>query len=169
LVFGILPKTRQEIKITFLAIFTVIKIYIRCTMSMVFYQFFKKVVYTMDMKKEIPITEFGSKLREIRREKGFTQAQLAEISDISTRMITHYEGYAKMPPLDKVKRLAEALGVTSDELIGTTKNEKIQNKEGLSYRLMKKFKIVEGLPKRDQDTIFSLINTFAEKNKLKKG
>lgn len=38
----------------------------------------------------------------------------------------------------------------------------------LPFKIMKKVRVIEELPTRDQNTIFSLINALAEKNKLKK-
>jgi len=123
----------------------------------------------MHMKIQIPRSEFGSRLREIRRKKGLTQGQLAEISGISSRMIVHYESHVKMPPLNKVKIIAEALGVSSDDLIGTTRRSKEQlQKEEVSHRIMKRIKVIEQLSIREQKAIFNFINTIVEKNKFKK-
>lgn len=84
-------------------------------------------------------------------------------------MIGHYETYVKMPPLEKVRNIAEVLGVSTDELIGTSKIslEQLKKEEALSHRLMKKFRIVEKLPVRDQKVVISLINSLAEKNRVK--
>jgi hypothetical protein len=83
-------------------------------------------------------------------------------------MIAHYEIYVKMPPLGKVKKLAEALAVSTDELIGTQKPSKKQvEEEKISHSLMKRIRVVEKLPVRDQKVVFSLINSLAAKNKVK--
>lgn len=126
--------------------------------------------YTITMKNvEKQQSEFGQRLKELRRKKGLTQAELAKVSGMSRRMIVHYESYVKMPPTDKIKKIAEAIGVSSDDLIGIQKiSSKNKKRTELSYKLMKKFKIIEELPTREQNTIFSLINALAEKNKLKK-
>jgi transcriptional regulator with XRE-family HTH domain len=118
------------------------------------------------MRNKIPKSDFGERLRQIRREKGMTQAQLSEISGISRRMLVHYESVVKMPPVEKVKNIARALGVSSDELLGMptpTKDQK--NNEKASYRIMKRVRLIEKLPKRDQDMILNLINTLIENNK----
>jgi len=118
--------------------------------------------------KSQAVVEFGEKLRKARREKGLTQSQLAEITGLSRRSIVHYERHAKMPPLEKVKKMARALKVSSDELLGMptpTKEEKQQEKA--SYRIMKRVRQIEQLPKRDQDMILSLINTLVGNNKSK--
>jgi transcriptional regulator with XRE-family HTH domain len=122
----------------------------------------------MDMKTKMAPTEFGEQLRNVRKEKGLTQAQLAKISGISRRMIVHYETHVKMPPLSKVKKLAEAIGVSADELIGITKPSKHKiPREQISPSIIKRVKIIEELPVHDRKVIFSLIKSLAEKNKLK--
>lgn len=116
------------------------------------------------------IHTFGINLKTIREKKGYTQTKLAEISGVSRRAIVHYENHAKKPAFDKVKKLAEALEISIDELFGIA-NSPVKNKkknEDLSYKIMKKVRIIEELPTRDQTTIFSLINALAEKNKIKK-
>jgi transcriptional regulator with XRE-family HTH domain len=114
------------------------------------------------------MNNFGENLRRIRREKGYTQAQLARMAGISRRMVGHYETLVKRPSIDKVKKIASALSVNDNELIGFENPKKGQKQsEIVSYKIAKRMRIVEKLPKRDQDTIFSLINSLAEKNKLK--
>jgi len=119
------------------------------------------------MKIDEGIHVFGHKLRDLRRKKGFTQTKLSELSGVSRRAIVHYENHAKRPTVDKVIKLAEALGVSDEELLGFSKQEKKKVIEDISYKIMKKFRVIEKLPTRDQNTIFQFINTVVEKNKLK--
>jgi transcriptional regulator with XRE-family HTH domain len=109
-------------------------------------------------------SNFGEALRAIRRMKGYTQDQLAELSGVSRRAIVHYENHAKRPTFDKIKSLADALGVSDEELSGQKRSKK---KDEVSYKIMKKVRIIEQLPTRDQNAIFRLINSLAAKNKLK--
>lgn len=120
-------------------------------------------------KNKSELLKFGERLRTTRREKGFTQDQLAELSDSSQRMIAHYESHIKRPPLDRVKALADALGITVDDLLGDSKPLKKKKNEDASYKIMKKVRIIERLPTRDQQAIFRLINSLAEKNKITEG
>lgn len=125
-------------------------------------------MYNHGMKKQTALIEFGEKLRKARREKGLTQSQLADITGLSRRSIVHYERHAKMPPLEKVKKMARALRVSSDELLGMTTPTKEENQqEKASYRIMKRVRQIEKLSKRDQDMILNLINTLVGNTKLK--
>ena len=61
--------------------------------------------------------KFGEKLRERRREKGLTQAQLAELAGISKRTVIYYEQGQTYPQNRLVyRKLADALGVDADYL-----------------------------------------------------
>lgn len=59
-----------------------------------------------------------SNLKEIRKAKGMTQAQLAKAAKIHRITIAKYEAGRVDPTLDSAEKLASALGVTVDELIG---------------------------------------------------
>jgi len=111
---------------------------------------------------------FGKQLRNIRREKGLTQYDLADRLNTSQRMIAHYEKEDNSPRIDKVKALANALNISIEELIGEKlKDKKKDKKDEITYSIMKRVKIIEKLPVRDQKAIFRLINSLAEKNKVK--
>jgi transcriptional regulator with XRE-family HTH domain len=119
----------------------------------------------MCMKEPLPDNNFGINLRRIRLNKGYTQTKLAELSGVSQRIIEHYEKYAKRPSIDKVKKLAATLGVTDEEILGVSKRK--TSDDSATFKIMKKVRVVEKMPKRDQDMVFGLINTLVEKNKLK--
>jgi transcriptional regulator with XRE-family HTH domain len=112
--------------------------------------------------------DFGKRLKSIRRSKGLTQHQLAEMLNTSQRMIAHYERQNNRPRIDKIKAIADVLGIPIEELVETEsrKANKKQTEEA-SYSIMKRVKVIENLPLRDQRAIFRLINSLAEKNKLK--
>ena len=58
------------------------------------------------------------KLREIRKQKGISQGRLSELSHVDRVSISRYETGRKKPGVDNLKRLANALEVTTDELLG---------------------------------------------------
>ena len=63
--------------------------------------------------------KFSERLKHFRESKGLTQAQLAELSGISTRMIQKYEGGVSRPRYDATEKLAAALEVPVGELMGS--------------------------------------------------
>ena len=61
---------------------------------------------------------FGEKVRAARRELGLTQRELAEKAGVSLRSIASYESNQALPRTrEATRRLAEALGVTSNYLL----------------------------------------------------
>jgi len=57
-------------------------------------------------------------LKAIRKAKGMTQAQLSKAAKIHRITISKYETGRVDPTLDSAEKLAAALGVTIEELIG---------------------------------------------------
>lgn len=64
--------------------------------------------------------QFGNRLREMRTLRHITQEQLAEMADTSRAMIGRYETADQLPALDTLIRIADALGVSTDYLLGRT-------------------------------------------------
>jgi transcriptional regulator with XRE-family HTH domain len=128
----------------------------------------KKIWCNSDMNIEAKKSNFDKNLQEIRKKKGLTQAQLANITGLSRRMIGHYETMVKRPSLDNVIKIANALDVSIDELLGISKTSSKLKEPEISYNTMKKASVIDKLPVKDQEKIFSLINELAKKNKLKK-
>jgi len=63
---------------------------------------------------------FGDRLREVRLMRGITQEELAESADIARTMIGRYETTDQLPALETLVRIADALGVSTDYLLGRT-------------------------------------------------
>ena len=62
--------------------------------------------------------KFNERLKKYREEKGLTQAQLSELAGITTRQIQNYKGGKARPRLDAAEKIAKALNITTDELLG---------------------------------------------------
>ena len=54
----------------------------------------------------------------IRKARGLTQVQLAELAGTTERAVSYYETEAGFPPAPAVIQLAKALRVSTDELLG---------------------------------------------------
>lgn len=62
--------------------------------------------------------KFNARLKELREKNNLTQEQLAKKSGVSSRMIQRYEYGTSRPRLDAAEKIAKALCVTTDELLG---------------------------------------------------
>ena len=65
---------------------------------------------------------FGETLTELREERNLTQRQLAEALSISNSSISAYETGSRMPPADMLIKMSQYFDVTTDYLLGLTKN-----------------------------------------------
>lgn len=66
------------------------------------------------------VHRFAARLRELRRGRGLSQAQLAEQASVAASYITRLENGSSAPNLDTLSRLAMALNVALSELLPTT-------------------------------------------------
>jgi ribosome-binding protein aMBF1 (putative translation factor) len=55
--------------------------------------------------------ELGKTVRELREQRGWTQAQLAEASDMTQPAVARFEAGGTVPTIPVLERLARALGV----------------------------------------------------------
>lgn len=76
----------------------------------------------MDSKK------VGSFIAKLRKEKGLTQAALAEKLNLSNRAVSKWENGDGLPDISVLPELSEALGVTVDELLNGEKKEETKIK-----------------------------------------
>jgi len=67
--------------------------------------------------------DLAKKIKELRTRKGFSQDELAETAQINLRTVQRIESGETEPRGDTLKRLANALNVTSDELIDWAEQE----------------------------------------------
>lgn len=64
------------------------------------------------------MSDFAKNLRQFRKEKGYTQIELAKMINYGYTAIANYENTRNEPSLDTLIELARILDVTTDELIG---------------------------------------------------
>ena len=119
---------------------------------MTFFQ--KNLMYTALMKKNskrTSPTESGKRLAALRKAAGLTQIQLAAMVDIPQRTLSFYETDSESIPSALIPLLADALGVTVEEILGLS-NKKTA-KRGPKSKLERQFDGVRKLPKREQEFV----------------
>ena len=77
------------------------------------------------------MVNFGERLRQLRKEKGLSQAQVADILGGTKMMVSSYETGLRYPPYPTLVKMARLYGVTTDYLLGATEKRMI-NVDGLS-------------------------------------
>ena len=61
--------------------------------------------------------EFNEKLQELRKQKGLTQEELAEVLFVSRAAVSKWESGRGYPNIDSLKAISKFFGVTIDELL----------------------------------------------------
>ena len=69
------------------------------------------------MEKEIDYAALGMRIRNIRKERNVTQEKLGEICELSTAHIGHIERGTRIPSLDTLFRISQALNVSIDYMV----------------------------------------------------
>ena len=71
------------------------------------------------------MVEFGSRLRKLRKEINLTQEQLASLIGVKNSVISFYEVGERLPSPDVLRKLALALHVSTDYLLGIERGESL--------------------------------------------
>lgn len=81
-------------------------------------------------------SEFGKRLIELRKARGMTQYDLADAIGTTQRTISYYENEGGHPQAPVMVHLAQALNVSTNELLGVKRGLK-PHKLGRSQPIMK--------------------------------
>lgn len=71
---------------------------------------------------------FGDKLLQLRREKGFSQEQLADLLNVSRQSVSKWEAGSSLPELEKIISISDLFGVSVDYLVRNNTVEREQVK-----------------------------------------
>lgn len=108
---------------------------------------------------------FAERLRDVReRLRGLTQAQLAEKTGLPATSISHFENPegTRKPSFDNLRRLANALDVTTDYLLGLSDDHVGTPVAGDAL-----YRDVQNLTDADKEFAQVLIKKMLEKNQPK--
>jgi transcriptional regulator with XRE-family HTH domain len=108
---------------------------------------------------------FAQRLRELRKNENLSQTELGQLAGLHYTHIGRFERGTSRPSGDTLKRLADALGVTSDYLLDGAATEaakaRFEDRE-----LLKQFQEVEQLPDEDKNVVKKLLDAFLTKKQL---
>ena len=116
-------------------------------------------------QKEVTMS-FGERLTELRKAAGFTQQELADEVGVSRRMIAYYEGQSAHPPTTLLPALAQALNLSTDELLGLTPFKR--DSKPSNTRLARRLQQIEKLEAADKRQILQVIDTLLESAQVKR-
>ena len=111
-----------------------------------------------------PATEvFMDRLRAAREARDISQVELAERAGLQASAISHFETGTRKPSFDNLKRLADALRVTTDYLLGRA--AKMETSAGTVDVLHRRY---AGLSAEDQEMTDEFVRLLQKKANRKK-
>lgn len=106
---------------------------------------------------------FGARLKELRKQKRWSQKELAAKVDIRFQQLNKYESGLNIPPAEKLIKLADTLATTADYLL--TGNPAEEMPLG-NARLLRRFQAGEGFETENQEAVIRLIDGMIAKHKM---
>lgn len=103
----------------------------------------------------------GQRLARFRKERGFTQVELAERMGITQALVTDYERDKLRPYAEMVVRFSLALALSADEVLGIRPSA-VAAEARVPRRLLRRLEALAQLPKRDQEALLRTIDAFLE-------
>jgi transcriptional regulator with XRE-family HTH domain len=112
-----------------------------------------------DGMKARTLPGFGPQLAQIRKARGLTQTELGQKLGVSQRVVAYYEQADGQPPGPLLLDLAQALQVSTDELLGR-RPLKTPPPSPKTARLLKRLQQVEALPRADQQAVLKFVDAL---------
>ncbi len=114
-------------------------------------------------KKRDPSEIFRGRLKDARDLRGWNQSDLGKIAGMPPSSIAHFESGSRKPSFDTLRRLANALEVTTDYLLGRV------DEPGLAEAGDPLYRDVGKLSGRDREIARDFLKMLSERQPPKEG
>lgn len=108
-------------------------------------------------KEPLPSEVFSERLKKARDLRSLDQARLAEISGLPSSSISHFEAGSRKPSFENLRRIANALAVTTDFLLGRVDDPEAYAEADPLYRDFK------NLSSADRELAHSFMKMLADR------
>jgi transcriptional regulator with XRE-family HTH domain len=102
----------------------------------------------------------GLRLARIRKERGFTQVALAQRTGLTQVLVSDYERGRIRLSAEMAVRFAEALGISTDELLRPSKKAAVSATQPPSLKILRRMERIESLPLYRQRALLTTIDQF---------
>ncbi len=107
--------------------------------------------------------DFGDRLKTMRKQKRWTQKELAGMLDIGLSQFNKYESGMHIPPIEKLIQLSNLFDTTVDYLV---KGDSTDMKKLHNSKLLKRFHEIERFDAEEQNTVLQFLDAMIMKNKM---
>jgi transcriptional regulator with XRE-family HTH domain len=101
--------------------------------------------------------QFGRRLKDLRKQKGYTQKELADRIGVRQAQLNKYEGGSNAPSLEKLVELAEVLEVSADYLLA---GDQSAPRPLHNIRLWDRFRNLQALPSDDVESAIKVLDAL---------
>ena len=120
------------------------------------------------MNSEQSRKKFRARLREWRLKRGLTQEDLARKADVPTISVSHFETGHRFPNAESLRRLADALGVSTDYLLGRARTPAGKDLEAFDPEITALFRRFQGMSEEAREQVKQLFDTVDAMDKKKR-
>lgn len=106
--------------------------------------------------------DFGDRITLVRKQKKLSQSELGKLADVSGDIVGKYERNEMKPSIETARRLANALNVTLDYLVGDS------NTVLLDKDIIKRIEAIVNMDNEDKIALFKIIDAYIRDFKAKK-
>jgi transcriptional regulator with XRE-family HTH domain len=109
--------------------------------------------------------DVGRNIRNLRKEKGLSQAELARKTGVSQKVISAYERNYRIPSSTFIPVVAETLGTTPDALYNNGEGNSAGLKKSGLWKIVER---LESIPETEREEAFGMIDKFLKNKQRKK-
>ena len=106
--------------------------------------------------------DIANRITLLRKEKSWSQTELAKLVGCSREIISKYEKDNVMPSILLAKKIADAFGVTLDYLVGEGQNATFDK------NILDRIQAIQSLEPQTQDKVFFLLDVIIRDARARK-
>ncbi len=125
------------------------------------------IMTTKADKNGVLVMTIGEKLKQLRQERSWSQAQLANKLNIHQKQISGYERSLHVPKTDVIVRIARIFNISLDYLVLDERDDFPAIKIG-DRDLLRRLEEIDRLPEHDKVTIKEILDAFILKNQFQR-
>lgn len=115
--------------------------------------------FTMSPDEKDFFLKLGERIAILRKDRGLTQVQLADILGYSQQQILSFEKGRRRVPVSALPGLSKALGVSIEEILDAHKKPA---RRGPTPKLQKQLELLTELPKSQQRFVSQMLDTVLQ-------